>query len=250
MDPLTILSLTVSSIGAMVGIFALIASLMLFKASSDANHSLFQSSHQTSLSILKFLGDIKASAGQTATSQTGTIDRLVTAITASTQTNAAAEQSRMLLEVDRVIELQAADLAADQKATLRNALTEMIASSFAQLSTKLAYIPQRASDQLAESGSPKTGISSPALHRVICWMAANEANFKFFGVKFLRDRIFHSDPAAQFALQDAIDTEMLTLDKVENPKNPTWKTTTCALNRKNPDTQEILASCPTPDENA
>ena len=75
---------------------------------------------------------------------------------------------------------------------------------------------------------------------MIEWIAELELQYRFLSAKFLREKMFSGDPAAQEALQFALDHGLLKTYKVENPKNPSWPTTACRLNRSHGMVEKIL----------
>lgn len=93
------------------------------------------------------------------------------------------------------------------------------------------------------SGSPVTlpsGLVHPGSPRVIRWIALNEKKYEFFAIRFLREKVFASDPEAVQGLQFCIDKGLLEVYYQPNPKNPVRPTKACRLNRTNPLTMNIL----------
>jgi len=233
LQTLTIISLVASILGAILAIVAIVVTLILFFAS-----------HKTSLSILDFLADIKSSATKTESSQTSTIERLIEVIAQRSTYDTLEEAEDVSLGVAQVLEH---DPGIDDtaKVRLRNNIERVLKSSFKSLTYKLRSIPQEVSDTAISGPSRDIAYTSqqPAgMSRVFRWILRNEGKYDFIGVHFLRATIFRVDPAAQEALQDAIDRNLLTLYKVDNPEKPEWKTTACKLNRDHPEVKRILSS--------
>jgi len=232
MGTLTIVSLVASTLGAILAIVAITLSLVLFLAS-----------HRTSLSILTFLGDIKSSAMKTESSQDATIRRLVDAFTDKSARKTVEEERNVLAEVKQIIESEGDFASEAARKRLENKISAALSSSFSALTYQLTEIPHREAALPARGNAPGDDMQvPPGFYRVARWMLQNEAKYQFFGVKFLRDTIFKTDPASQAALQDAIEREMVLLYSVDNPEKPEWKTTACRLNLKHPITRKVLTS--------
>lgn len=78
------------------------------------------------------------------------------------------------------------------------------------------------------------------LPRLMDWLYRNRNKFKFFSVKFLREKVFKGDPVIQEALQFAIDRRILELDKVPNPDNK-FETSVVRLNLNSAIVTQLLA---------
>ena len=121
---------------------------------------------------------------------------------------------------------------------IRAKVREELSDSFRSMefqSASVARLPD------PESLEPSRGsVVAPGVPRLIIWVAKNETKFSFLSVKFLREKVFGSDPAVQEALQFCIDRGILQTYDQPNPKNPSWPTTACRLNHNHPVVQEVL----------
>ena len=128
------------------------------------------------------------------------------------------------------------------KATLENRQipAEVQEELLTEVKSTFRGLELKTTSEATAGSSPPFDLVAPGLPRVIRWLGENKKNFKFFGVKHLRETVFVSDPVAQDALQYAIDRGLVELYKVPNPKRPAFPTTALRLNLNHPLVQQIL----------
>jgi len=67
-----------------------------------------------------------------------------------------------------------------------------------------------------------------------------ENEHRFLSVKWLNETKFATEPAMREALQIAIKDGILELYNLENPRNPSFKTTACKLARSDATVKKVL----------
>ena len=71
-------------------------------------------------------------------------------------------------------------------------------------------------------------------------MVEIEGKQKFLSIKWLNETRFAGDPSSREALQVALKIGILKSFKLDNPHNPHFKTTCCALDRQNAIVKQVL----------
>lgn len=145
-------------------------------------------------------------------------------------------------DIDLVLNKELRDVDQAVKDRVREKVHSQLSGFFRaiQVHPPLSVSPDSGSAKEDPVADRPGAIIAPAVPRLVKWLVENEKKFSFFSVKFLRERVFDSDPAAQEALQFAIDQGILETYKMDNPINPSWPVTACRLNRDHPTMRHIL----------
>jgi hypothetical protein len=232
MDPLTIASLVASCAGAVLAIVAIGVSLGFFMAG-----------HRLSLSTLEALNEVKTSTHVTevtSTQYTSTmIDELFKMLRGRVVDKVTSEESLVDHRIEDILSKYTTTLSLDVRKTLQKEIRRELTGAFQSIKYRAATTPLETPPLGKVPSMPTTSLPL-GVPRVVLWMEENKEKYKFYGVKFLRDRVFRSDPAAQEGLQFCIDIGIFSLYKVENPNNPERKTLACRLNREHPSTEALL----------
>jgi hypothetical protein len=231
------LSLILGALGFFVGLISIVVAWKLYELGQ-----------KTYLETFKLLADIKSSSHTTEVTSTHFTERLVSALVellgrdfTSTLTTA---QSKTATRVGTILGQSLTTIEPELADKIRQRVQKEISDAFATLRFETANVtrlPETITAESQISGSPKTVIA-PGVPRLIKWIMEEGSKFKFLSVKFLREKVFASDPALQEALQFAIDNTLLETYEVQNPKNPGRPVTACRLNQSHPVVKDILGS--------
>jgi hypothetical protein len=231
-DVLTVTGLIVSVIGGALGAFSILVTWKLYQAGNRVN-----------IETLKLLAQVDKATHTTEVTSTRFTERMVNTlidlVARDVRANVALSSTEVAKRVESTLDqsLAGVDPAIAEEAK-RSVLAEL-SDTFRMLQSAVEEsIPE--GREAATAGSSVRGLMVPALPRVISWLEKNEKNFEFYSVKFLREKLFASDPIAQEALQSAIDQKLVALYQVPNPKNPEHPVTACKLNREHPLVRQIL----------
>lgn len=229
------LSLIVGVIGGALGAFSILVTWKLYQAANQVN-----------LDAIKVLGEIKSSSHTAEVTSTRYTERLVGGlmelVSRDVQASLTAGRATLVERIDEALakELRGADQVLASR--LREKVHAELASTFRAIKSQTATIPRLSDAEIVQgppASTPKV-VVAPGVPRLLKWIVDNERRYRFYSVKFLREKLFASDPVAQEALQFAIDEGILETYELPNPNNPSWPVTACRLNRNHPVACEIL----------
>jgi hypothetical protein len=232
-DILTIVGLIVSLIGGALGAFSIIVTWKLYQAGNSVN-----------LETLKLLHQVSASSHTTEVTSTHYTERLVTGLIDLTQ-----KAMRDNLEWGRISATKRVEAALNENlgglspelaAQIKGRLLKDLSDTFRTLEYEAAAIGQIPEPELPQFGptQKQSTMLAPGVPRLVQWIVKHQPRYEFLSVKFLREKLFASDPPLQEALQFCIDRGVLELYDRPNPRGRTTKA--CRLNLEHPLTQQLL----------
>ena len=232
----SIISLIVGVIGGALGAFSILVTWKLYQAGSKIN-----------IEAMNALGQIKTSSHTAEVTATRYTERLVDALIEQLnqvfQANLTVGRASVVERVNAALTSELRDTNPAVTARVREKVYSELSSAFHVIQSQTASLPRLPNPEITRATSvteqPKA-LLVPGVPRLVRWIVENEGKFRFFSVKFLREKVFKSDPAVQEALQFAIDQGILETYELKNPANPSWPTTACRLNRSHPVIRDIL----------
>lgn len=130
----------------------------------------------------------------------------------------------------------------DLAAQIKGRVLKDLSDTFRTLEYEAAAIAQVPETEPPQSGGTQKQptILAPGVPRLLQWLAKHQPKYEFLSVKFLREKIFASDPPLQETLQFCIDRGVLELYDLPNPHSPGRTTKACRINMGHPLAQQIL----------
>lgn len=127
-------------------------------------------------------------------------------------------------------------------ARLKSRVLKDLSDTFRTLEYEAAAIAQLPESELSQPRATQgqSTLLAPGVPRLLQWIAKHQPKYEFLSVKFLREKLFASDPPLQEALQFCIDRGVLELYDHPNPHAPGRTTKACRLNMEHPLAQQIL----------
>jgi hypothetical protein len=232
-DILTIVGLIVSLIGGALGAFSIIVTWKLYQAGNSVN-----------LETLKLLHQVSTSSHTTEVTSTHYTERLVTGLLELTQKgmryNLEWGLSSVTKRVEAALNEKLGDINPELAAQIKGRVLKDLSDTFRTLEYEAAAIGQVPESELPQSGptQKQSTMLAPGVPRLLQWIVKHQSRYEFLSVKFLREKLFASDPPLQEALQFCIDRGMLELYDRPNPHGRTTKA--CRLNLEHPLTQQLF----------
>jgi len=234
---LSVVGLLVGVIGGALGAFSILVTWKLYQASNALNVKMIDkvskietSSHSvevTTNSVTKMM-----------------LQLLVDIVGQNFQGTVTGGAEKLRKELEQHIERRLRTIDGEAAQTAINELVSDLKASIRSFRYQATAEVEREEMKLARAASSQpqraANITVPALPRVLQWLIDHEHKYDFYSVKFLRTKVFKDDPAAQEALQFAIDQGLLSLGKTENPQHPVHPVTTCAIDKEDERIQDIL----------
>jgi hypothetical protein len=226
--------LIVGVIGGALGAFSIIVTWKLYQAGDQLNRQ-----------TLVLLAEIQGSSHTTETTTTRFTERLVGALiellNRDLKSSLAIGQTTLAERIDALLVRALPPTEPAVAGKVREQVRGELAKAFRTIEFQTASLARLPKSELAESSSGGSRVVAPGLPSLIKWMVKNEPKYRFFSVKFLREKLFAGDPVIQEALQFAIDEGVIETYHQPNPKNPAWETKACRLKRDHPTVRAILA---------
>lgn len=233
---LSLIGLLVGIIGGVLGAFSIIVTWKLYQAGNRIN-----------IEAMKILSQVQTSSHTAEITSTHYTDRLVGALVdhlnRDMQSSLAAGRAMVTEHVDAALDAELRKIDKDIASRIREKVHHELSSTFRAIQVQSSSLSKFSDSESIKDhiAAQSKALVAPGVPRVVRWIVENESKFRFFSVKFLREKVFKSDPASQEALQFAIDQGILITYELENPVNPSRPTTACKLDRDNPLVSEILA---------
>lgn len=238
-EVLSLVSLLLGIIGGVVGVAAVWMTWILYRAGVEDHRS-----------TLQLLGRIESSSHTTEVTSTHFTERLLSGFVElvgrdvrgslnNAQVTAVQRVDSALTWLLRSVEPELAETVREK---VRGELSEVFGTVKLETASVARLGELEALATPASTAGPRMLV--PGVPSVLRRVATKEGKLPFLSVKFLREKVFGGDPAAQEALQFALDNGLLETYQQPNPKNPDWPTTACRLNRKHPSVEEVLRETP------
>jgi len=234
-DFLTVAGLIVGIIGGALGAFSIVVTWKLYQAGNSIN-----------LETLKLLSEVRTSSHTTEVTSTHFTERLVTALIDLNQKgmrqNLEWGLTSVTKRVEAVLNDQLAGVNPELAAQVKGRVLKDVTDTFKTLEYEAAAIAQLPETELSQSSTSqgRATLLAPGVPRLLQWVAKHQPKYEFLSVKFLREKVFASDPSLQEALQFCIDRGVLELYDRPNPHNPGRTTKACRLIMDHPLVQQIL----------
>jgi hypothetical protein len=238
MSVLSLVGLVVSVIGGALGAFSIYVTWKLYQAGNEVN-----------LKTLTMLSQVEQSSHTTEVTATRYTERLVAALIELVGRDVTASlvsgEESITKRIDARIRKELGGINQELAEKVRTQVLEDVKDTFQTLQLQTAAAAQQAEAVPPTPGSDPSAavvprLDHPGAPRVIRWIALNETKYKFFAIRFLREKVFATDPVARQGLQFCIDKGLLEVYDQPNPRNPEHSTKACRLNRANALTIDIL----------
>jgi len=233
MDTMSTASLIVSVIGGVLGGISIVVTWKLYQAGMQVN-----------LRTVTLLAEIKASSHTTEVTSTRFTERLVGALIEllgrDVKSSLVVGRAALTDRIDSVLERALSERDPALTKQVRDRVQTELERAFRTMEFQTASLARLPEPDVVEQRPSTRTVVAPGLPTLVKWILRRESKYRFFSVKFLREKVFARDPVLQEALQFAIDNGILETYDQPNPKNPAWPVKACRLSRDHPVVQGIL----------